>query len=89
MIRQRERRRRLLYLLLVTSLCFSVNSVSIGQTPKRGEERAMKEIRAPAVAGMFYPDRPEILSRDVRGYLENAKKERIEGEVIALVSPHA
>ena len=49
----------------------------------------MAEIRAPAVAGMFYPDRPELLSRDVKGYLENAKKEKIEGEVIALVSPHA
>jgi AmmeMemoRadiSam system protein B/AmmeMemoRadiSam system protein A len=49
----------------------------------------MNEIREPAVAGAFYPNRPEILSRDVKRYLENAKKESLEGEVIALVSPHA
>ena len=49
----------------------------------------MKEIREPAVSGSLYPDRPEILSRDVKQYIENAKKEKIEGEIIALVSPHA
>jgi hypothetical protein len=49
----------------------------------------MKEIREPAVAGAFYPDKPEILSRDVKKYLENSKKEKIEGDIIALVSPHA
>jgi AmmeMemoRadiSam system protein B/AmmeMemoRadiSam system protein A len=55
----------------------------------RGKETGMKEIREPAVSGMFYPDRPEVLSRDLKKYLENAKKEKIEGEVIALISPHA
>lgn len=49
----------------------------------------MKEIREPAVAGAFYSDNPEILSRDIKQYLENAKKEKVEGEIIALVSPHA
>jgi len=49
----------------------------------------MKEIREPAVAGMFYPDKPDLLSSDVKKYLENAKKEKIEGEIIALLSPHA
>jgi len=49
----------------------------------------MKEIREPAVAGMFYPDKPDILSRDIKQYLENAKKEKIEGEIVALLSPHA
>jgi len=55
----------------------------------RGKEGGMKEIREPAVSGMFYPDRPEVLSRDIKKYLENAKKESIEGEIIGLVSPHA
>ncbi|MGZ3559517.1 MAG: AmmeMemoRadiSam system protein B [Thermodesulfobacteriota bacterium] len=49
----------------------------------------MKEIREPAVAGAFYPDKPEILQRDLSKYLENAKKEKVEGEIVALVSPHA
>jgi MEMO1 family protein len=49
----------------------------------------MKEIRESAVAGTFYPERPEILSRDVKQYLDNVKAEKLEGEVVALVSPHA
>ena len=49
----------------------------------------MKEIREPALAGSWYPGEPEILSRDVKRYLENAKKERVEGQIVALVSPHA
>ena len=49
----------------------------------------MKEIREPIFAGSWYPGETEILSRDVRRYLENAKKERLEGEIVALISPHA
>ena len=49
----------------------------------------MKEIREPAVAGSWYPGNPEILSRDVKRYFENSKKEKVEGEIVALVSPHA
>jgi hypothetical protein len=55
----------------------------------KGKEMGMKEIREPAVAGAFYPDKPEILSRDVKRYLENAKKEKLDGEIVALISPHA
>ena len=49
----------------------------------------MKEIRESAVAGSWYPGNPDALSRDIKGYLENAKREKIEGEVVGLVSPHA
>ncbi len=56
----------------------------------RGEkEMGMKEIREPAVAGAFYPDKPEILSRDIKRYLENTKEEKVEGDIVALISPHA
>ena len=63
--------------------------MATAQISKGGKEMGMKEIREPAVAGAFYPDKPEVLSRDVKKYLENAKKEKIEGEIVALVSPHA
>jgi AmmeMemoRadiSam system protein B len=49
----------------------------------------MENIREPAVAGAFYPSDRDVLSDDVRGYLKKAKKEAIEGDIIALVSPHA
>ncbi len=59
------------------------------QASREKKEAGMKEIREPAVSGMFYPDKPEILSKDIGRYLENVKREKIEGEIIALVSPHA
>ncbi len=73
--------------LVFVGLSFSLQSVAIAQISKGGKE--MKEVREPAVAGAFYPDKPEILSRDVTKYLESAKKEKLEGEPVALVVPHA
>jgi AmmeMemoRadiSam system protein B len=49
----------------------------------------MENIREPVVAGAFYPSHPEVLADDVRGYLSKAEKGDIEGEIIALISPHA
>jgi AmmeMemoRadiSam system protein B/AmmeMemoRadiSam system protein A len=54
------------------------------------EGRAMKEeVRRPAVAGSFYPANPQTLSRQVQDFLSRAPKEKVAGEIIALVSPHA
>jgi len=61
----------------------------MAQITKGGKEMGMKEIREPALAGSWYPGDPQILSRDVKRYLENAKKEKVEVQIIALVSPHA
>lgn len=61
----------------------------MAQISKGGKEMGMKEIREPALAGSWYPGDPEILSRDVKRYLENAKEEKVDGEIVALVSPHA
>ena len=61
----------------------------MAQISRGGKEMGMKEIREPVLAGSWYPGEPEILSRDVKRYLENAKKERVEGQIVALVSPHA
>jgi hypothetical protein len=73
----------LISLLIFTSLFYEAEGLG------ERKEKGMQEVREPAVSGMFYPDKPDILSRDVKKYLENAKKEKIDGEVIALVSPHA
>ena len=81
--------RRCMGLIFLISFFLSAGSMATAQISKGGKEMGMKEIREPAVAGAFYPDKPEVLSRDVKKYLENAKKEKIEGEIVALVSPHA
>jgi len=80
--------RRLFYFLLLISF-LPMSFVAIAQVSKGVKEMGMKEIREPIFAGSWYPGEPEILSRDVRRYLENAKKERLEGEIVALISPHA
>ena len=63
----------LIGLLIFTSLFYEAEGLG------ERKEKGMQEIREPAVSGMFYPDRPEILSRDVKKYLENAKREKIDG----------
>ena len=48
----------------------------------------MTAIRRAAVAGAFYPGNPETLSRDVRGFLAEAKPH--EGPAPkAIIAPHA
>ncbi len=46
-------------------------------------------VRKPVVAGIFYPSDPHELQRMVHGFIGNVKRERIDGNIIALISPHA
>ncbi len=81
--------KRSFYLLLIVNFFLLMGAPLFAQISRGGKETTMKEIREPIFAGSWYPGEPEILSRDVRRYLENAKKERLEGEIVALISPHA
>ncbi len=74
---------------LLLAIFLLAGSFSMAQTSKGGKEIKMEEIREPAVAGSWYSDNPEILSRELKGYLDNAIKGEIQGKIIALVSPHA
>lgn len=78
-----------LYCLLSLMGFLLMSSGAIAQIFRGEKEMGMKEIREPVVAGTFYPDKPEILSRDVKRYLDQVKKEKIEGDIVALISPHA
>jgi len=49
----------------------------------------MKMVRPPAVAGMFYPDDPHALDRQIEELLESVRAKPLNGSLIALVSPHA
>ena len=72
---------------LLLAIFLLAGSFSMAQVSKGGMR--MEEIREPAVAGSWYSDNPEILSRELKGYLDNAIKGEIQGKIIALVSPHA
>ena len=47
----------------------------------------MSQIRHPAVAGLFYPDKPDILTRNIQGYLDAAPDPVAIPK--ALIVPHA
>jgi len=61
------------------------------QPEKEVEDNAMdtQEIRKSVVAGSWYPGNAEMLRKEITNYLENVKLADIEGEIIALISPHA
>lgn len=48
-----------------------------------------EEIMKPVVAGSFYPAEPLILAGQIDGYLKQATPPKIDGDIIALISPHA
>jgi AmmeMemoRadiSam system protein B/AmmeMemoRadiSam system protein A len=45
--------------------------------------------RKPVVAGMFYPASPDELASQVDAFFEKAESHPVDGEVTAIVSPHA
>jgi AmmeMemoRadiSam system protein B/AmmeMemoRadiSam system protein A len=76
-------------ILFLIAFFFWTSSLSMAQVTKVRKEAGMQEIRESAVAGSWYPGNPDALSRDIKGYLDKAEKERVDGEIVALVSPHA
>ncbi len=48
-----------------------------------------EDVRPPAVADMFYPGEPETLDREVERLLREADSPAVNGEIKALVCPHA
>jgi hypothetical protein len=66
--------------ILTTSLLLIPNEVAMNQGQK---------IRPPAVAGAFYPADPAQLGKMVDGFLSRAAVAKLEGSLVALVSPHA
>ena len=61
------------------------------QPEKEVEKKPMKnqEIRKAAVAGSWYTNDPKELRKEMTTYLENAKIAGIDGEILAVISPHA
>ncbi|MDD3846697.1 MAG: AmmeMemoRadiSam system protein B [Syntrophorhabdaceae bacterium] len=49
----------------------------------------MTTVRESSVNGMFYPDDPVLLKKDIGAYLKGADLEPFSGRVHAIISPHA
>jgi len=48
-----------------------------------------EDVKSPNVAGGFYPDNPQELSRMIDDFLNAANPEPVKGNIFALISPHA
>jgi AmmeMemoRadiSam system protein B len=51
--------------------------------------RGHSETRMPAVAGAFYPGSPSSLKAMINNFMANAEKHPMDGELVALIVPHA
>lgn len=77
---------------MMLSLCALLCAVFLAACGSGAEEAATlrsEEIRKPAVADRWYPGEPEALKAMVDGFLANAEPAGIEGDILALISPHA
>lgn len=49
----------------------------------------MADVRPSPIAGQWYEADPKVLARTVDAYLEDAQVPELEGEVVAVIAPHA
>jgi len=68
---------RKIFILVLAVFLFSCSSSS------------SEEVRRPAVAGAFYPADKKVLTRMIKGFLDNVERVDIEGEILAIIVPHA
>jgi AmmeMemoRadiSam system protein B/AmmeMemoRadiSam system protein A len=71
-----EKIRFFLVFTLLFAICSQINA----------NAQAIKE---PNVSGQFYPADKTALSQQIGKFLENAAPERMDGDIICLISPHA
>jgi AmmeMemoRadiSam system protein B len=77
------------HLGIIIVLPILLSALWLSPDPASSEERAVKDIRPSILAGTWYPGAHDTLSRAVQGYLSQAKNSPIEGELKAVVVPHA
>ena len=51
--------------------------------------RREQSVRLPAVAGMFYPEDPQVLGNKIDELLKDAKPPHFNGNIVAIIVPHA
>ena len=82
----------IVYLLLLSWLipCAAALGTDNGaDIRKGGKTMSAKNIRESVIAGSWYPGDSATLTRDIKGYLANVPARKIDGELIAVIAPHA
>lgn len=73
----------------IAGAAFLAAMLAAGFAAKGADDTMERVVRAPVVAGQFYPAEPARLKRDVEGYLDAAGERTAAGTILAIVSPHA
>lgn len=84
--------KKALILVLVIIVLFGLLIIlNFKKTETGMEDKSLKEekIRTEAVAGQFYPRDKKELENIIEGFLNNVNPPQTEGEIIALILPHA
>jgi AmmeMemoRadiSam system protein B/AmmeMemoRadiSam system protein A len=71
--------------VILAFIFITIAQVSCG--PNLADQQSA--IRQPAVAGGFYPASPDELRQTIDGFLSQATVAPLQGELVALVAPHA
>jgi AmmeMemoRadiSam system protein B/AmmeMemoRadiSam system protein A len=75
-------------LVILAAVALAAASGRCGQREEHGEA-GDGPVRAPVVAGAFYPDDADLLARQVDRFLDNVPPESLPGLPVGLVVPHA
>jgi AmmeMemoRadiSam system protein B/AmmeMemoRadiSam system protein A len=79
-----------LALVLSLILCVTACEGNIGRWIKeRWKAMTKKDIRESVIAGSWYPGDRKKLTNDIKGYLAQVPEHKLDGELIALIAPHA
>ncbi|MCG2778621.1 MAG: AmmeMemoRadiSam system protein B [Desulfobacterales bacterium] len=54
-----------------------------------GEQSALKDVRPSVLAGTWYPGSQDALAKSIAGYLSRVKPPHIDGQLKAIIVPHA
>jgi hypothetical protein len=81
--------RLLIYATLaaILSLCMSLSTHNAAAM--EGKTMPSEQVRESVIAGSWYPGNASRLRREVQDYLSQASTVDLEGQLIALISPHA
>ena len=75
--------------LAIAGIIASVMPITFVAACKGNSSPAPQRVREPAVAGLFYPKDPVVLSQTLDALLASAPSHTLDGELRALICPHA
>jgi AmmeMemoRadiSam system protein B/AmmeMemoRadiSam system protein A len=74
--------------IIILSLLLSLTPCALWGGGK-GKAMSGQHVRESVIAGSWYPGDPATLTKEIKGYLAHVPQHTIQGELVALISPHA